>query len=352
VALDNDAVLSTRNLSSIVPRMLGEYGMMVREALPSYLPSKEPRRYLYELVADYPTRGGKMMRPGLCIATARAFGAPLRDALPTAVAIELLHNALLIHDDIEDESEERRGLPTLHLLHGIPLAMNAGDAMTLMSLQPLIENTRILGSELALQLIREMERMARESAEGQAIEIGWRRDNILDLTIDDYLAMVLKKTCWLATIYPLRAGALIGLERTIELDQFVRFGFLLGAAFQIQDDVLNLIGDHTYGKERNGDLSEGKRTLMLIHLFECTAAHERERLRSVLGLKREDRSSEDICWMRKLIDKYGCIDYARKIANGLVGAADHEYSMLFSQLSDSPDKQFLKDMIRWVIERG
>jgi geranylgeranyl diphosphate synthase, type II len=351
MAFDSDAP-GGRSTPSVVPRLLNQYGVMVRAALSSYLPEREPRRYLYDLVADYPNRGGKMMRPGLCIATARAFGAPLKDVLPTAVAIELLHNALLIHDDIEDESEQRRGQPTLHLLHGVPLAMNAGDAMTLISLRPLIENTEILGSELAMEIIRETERMARESAEGQAIEIGWRRDNVLDLTLDDYLTMVLKKTCWLATIYPLRAGALIGLSRTIELDQFVRFGFLLGAAFQIQDDVLNLLGDDTYGKERNGDLAEGKRSLMLIHLFERTGPHERERLRSLLSLKREERSSEDLCWMRILMDKYGCVDYARKIANGLGGAAAHEYSQLFSDLLESPDKRFLKDITRWVIERS
>ena len=88
---------------------------MTRAALQTYLPTREPRRHLYDLVADYPSRGGKMMRPSLCIATARAFGASAEDAINTAVAIELLHNALLIHDDIEDSSEQRRGRPTLHI---------------------------------------------------------------------------------------------------------------------------------------------------------------------------------------------------------------------------------------------
>src|SRR5258708_36159528 len=109
--------------STLVPDTLREYGDITRAALRNYLPSREPRRYLYDLVADYPERGGKMMRPALCIATARAFGAPLEYALGPAISIELLHNALLIHDDIEDESEERRGRPTLHLLHGGPLAV-------------------------------------------------------------------------------------------------------------------------------------------------------------------------------------------------------------------------------------
>src|ERR1700752_4823472 len=110
----------------LVSETLREYGTITRDALKYYLPSGEPQRYLYDLLADYPQRGGKMMRPSLCIATARAFGASLEEALGSAIAIELMHNALLVHDDIEDESEKRRGRPTLHRLHGIPLAINAG----------------------------------------------------------------------------------------------------------------------------------------------------------------------------------------------------------------------------------
>jgi geranylgeranyl diphosphate synthase type II len=92
-----------------------------------YLASGKPSPYLYELAADYPRRGGKMMRPSICIATARAFGARSSDAVRSAVAIELLHNAFLVHDDIEDESEMRRGAPALHSLHGVPLALNASS---------------------------------------------------------------------------------------------------------------------------------------------------------------------------------------------------------------------------------
>ena len=167
-----------------------------------------------------------MMRPSICIATARAFGARSSEAVRSAVAIELLHNAFLVHDDIEDESEMRRGEPALHSLHGVPLALNAGDAMLLLSLRPLLDNRRSLGPRLALDVLLETERMARESAEGQAMELGWRRDNVMELEDEDYFAMVLKKTSWLAVIYPMRVGAMIGTRGKADLDQFIRFGFL------------------------------------------------------------------------------------------------------------------------------
>jgi geranylgeranyl diphosphate synthase, type II len=338
--------------STLVPAMLSEYGALTRAAIARYLPSREPRRYLYDLLGDYPQRGGKMMRPSMCIAAARLYGAPLEDAMQTAVAIELLHNALLIHDDIEDGSEQRRGGPTLHVLHGIPLALNAGDTLTLMSLRPLIENRIRIGERLTLRIIEETERMAQQCAEGQAMELGWRRYNTTDIGDADYLEMVLKKTCWLATIYPVRVGALIGSRDSVDLDPFVRYGFFLGAAFQIQDDLLNLVGERGYGKEINGDLWEGKRTLMLIHTIRESTPGERARLSELLCRPREQRTLGEVTWMRKLMEKYGCTEYARKIAQGLVGAALHEYSLLSAGLPDSRDKSFLEQMVTWVIERN
>jgi geranylgeranyl diphosphate synthase type II len=343
------------NPPRLVPDVLREYGGITCAALREYLPSREPRRHLYDLLSDYPLRGGKRMRPSLCIATARAFGGRLEDALATAVAIEMLHNALLIHDDIEDESEERRGKPTLHLLHGIPLALNVGDMLTLMSLRPLIENRTRLGPRLAMQVIEETERMARESAEGQAMELGWRRDNTLGVDDADYLLMVLKKTCWLASIHPCRVGALLGTQGAISgdgLEPFLRFGFFLGAAFQIHDDLLNLTGDAgKYGKELGGDLWEGKRTLMLMHLYREAAPAEKDRIAELLPVPRERKRTADVRWLRRRMDACGSIDYARHIAHGLAGAALHEFSLLYGGLPDSRDKRFIEGMVTWVFER-
>jgi geranylgeranyl diphosphate synthase type II len=338
--------------STLVSDMLLEYGELTRAAVRHYLPAREPRRYLYDLVADYPERGGKMMRPSLCIATARAFGARLEDALLTAASIELLHNALLIHDDIQDESEERRGRPTLHMLHGVPLALNAGDMLSLMSLGPLIQNREVIGDHLTLRIIEETERMAHRCAEGQALELGWRRDNTTSLEDEDYLEMVLKKTCWLSTIYPIRVGALIGSNDTADLDAFGPFAFLLGATFQIQDDLLNLASDPSYGKELNGDIWEGKRTLMLIRAFRESSVDERSKLSNLMSLPRERRGPCDVIWIRQLMDKYGCVEYARQIAQGLAAAALDEFSELAAGLPNSRDKQFLAEMVTWVMERN
>ena len=130
--------LST-NADFSVAEHLEHYGTVTRSYMRSWLPRGEPKNYLYDLISDYPSRGGRMFRPSLCMATGRIFGATVEQLLPAAVCIELIHNALLIHDDIEDESEERRGQPTLHRKVGMALAVNAGDSLAFLSLRPLLE---------------------------------------------------------------------------------------------------------------------------------------------------------------------------------------------------------------------
>ncbi len=338
--------------SALVPELLREYGDAARAALFRYLPAREPLRHLYAPVADYPRRGGRGFRPSLCIATARAFGGSLDDALCTAASIEMLHNALLIHDDIQDESEQRRGRPTLHVQEGVPVALNAGDTLALLSFRPLVDNRHALGMRLSLRIIEETERMAVQSAEGQAMELGWRRDNVGHVTEGDYLEMVLKKTCWLGMIHPCRVGALLGTHDGVDLEPFVRFGFFLGAAFQIQDDLLNLVGDaNDYGKELGGDIHEGKRTLMLIRLLEEATADERARVVRMLGAPRAARPPDEVAYTRALMDRYGCIEYAREVAHGLAGAALHEFAEVFDGVPDSRDKRFIGELPAWVIER-
>ena len=338
--------------SQLVADVLNEYGDRVRVAMTEYLRPREPRRYLYNIVADYPQRGGRMLRPSLCLATARAFGASADDALHTAVAIELLHNAFLVHDDVEDESDTRRGRPTLNALHGPPLAVNVGDALIFLGLKALLDNAQWLGLPLAMRVLAEAEQMVRETIEGQSIELGWRRDNAIHLRESDYLNMILKKTCWYTTIFPLRAGALIGSRGSPNLDAFVRFGFFAGAAFQIQDDLLNLIGDPVkYGKELNGDIQEGKRTLVLIHLLEHVTPDERARLAEALAQPRERRREEDVLWIRERMDAHMSISYAQRMAHGLAGAAQHAFEEAFADVPDSRDRRFVHGMVRWVLTR-
>lgn len=338
---------------SPVADALDEYGSLTREHLQRWLPQGDPQDYLYGPLSDYPTRGGRMFRPSLCIATGRVFGATVEQLLPAAVSIELLHNALLIHDDIEDESDERRGKPTLHQQIGTPLALNAGDSLAFLSLRPIVKSACTMGSSMVVRILEEFDRMALQTAEGQALDLGWRRDNHTELREEDYLKMVLKKTCWLTTLFPMRLGAIIGSAGRANPDSLFNFGFFLGAAFQIQDDVLNLVGDHErYGKELGGDLLEGKRTLMLVHLLEVSSPAERNKIKEILDTPREQRAEDAVYWLQNAMIDRGCVDYAKELAHGLAGAASHEFEKIFGALPDSADKAFLGKLPSWVLERS
>lgn len=338
--------------SLLVREVLNEYGMLTREAVRSFLSLESERSEVYRLASDYPLRAGRSLRASFCIAAAKAFGATATQALQSAVSLELLHNAFLIHDDIEDESEERRGKPALHHLHGVPAALNAGDALVTLSLRPLLANRASLGPRVAWRVIEEAERMVRESVEGQALELKWRHDNTWDLTDSDYLGMTLKKTSWYTTIYPCRVGALIGSKDNVNLDAFVRFGFFLGSAFQIQDDVLNLVGDHSaYGKELSGDLREGKRTLVLLHALKHMSASAKDRALRLLAFSRHDKLEAELHWLRSELDELGSIEYARSVAHALSGAALHESERVFAHVASSRDLEFICALPYWVLER-
>jgi geranylgeranyl diphosphate synthase type II len=338
--------------TDFVKATLKKYKDLTDRIVMSMLPSKQPRRYLYDLLPEYPRRGGKGLRPGLCIATCRAFGGNADHALRTAAAIELLHNAFLVHDDVEDESDFRRGRPTLNADHGIGIAVNVGDAMNLMGLRFVTSNLEVLGPTLTWRIMAEFEHMVQESVEGQAIELGWVRENRCGLTEADYLRMTLKKTCWYTCIHPCRLGALIATGGDIDLDRFNRFGYYMGAAFQIQDDILNLVGEKDkYGKEIGGDIFEGKRTMMLIHVMNETRDDERARLMQFLSEPRRRRTAVDVRWVYGLMAKYDAIEFARKGSRQLAGAALREFFVAYGQVPEAEDKQFIQNIIHYMIER-
>ncbi len=336
----------------LVEDTLEYYKKLTLETLQPYFRPKEPRKYLYDLVPVYPNRGGKGLRPALCIATCRAFGGSTYSALRSAAALELLHNAFLVHDDLEDGSDFRRGLPTMHSVVGVPIAVNLADAMSALSIYPLVENRDIIGGSLAYDVLAEVLHMVTETAEGQALELGWMRDNIVDLTDSDYFRMTLKKTAWYTCIHPVRIGALIGSGGSFALDRFNQFAYFMGVAFQIQDDVLNLVAEYSkYGKEIGGDIWEGKRTLMLIHLLNNCDPIEKSKVTTFLSLPREKRDMDDVRWVYCLMEKYDCIDYARAVARQLANESLKEFDMAYALAPESDDKRFIKEIVYYMIAR-
>jgi geranylgeranyl diphosphate synthase type II len=331
----------------LVEATLAADGRRTREALLNHLWEEGLRGELHELVADYPLRPGKGIRPALCLATCRAHGGRNEDALPAAVAIELLHNAFLVHDDICDDARLRRGGEALHVRHGIPRALSAGDALAWAALGPLLQHAAALRPQLAFDLLAEFDHLARRTIEGHALELDRRQRGLTGLDFDDYLRLVLGKTCWYSAIHPCRVGALLGSGGRADLDPIARFGFFVGAVLQIRDDVENLT-ERSSGKDFGSDIVEGKPTLMLIHLLRTAPRAARdEALRLVgpagerSGLGREERIERVIA----LMEDSGSIDHACAYGDGIAGAALAEFAPATAGLPETRDKAFLRSLV-------
>jgi geranylgeranyl diphosphate synthase type I len=303
-------------------------------------------RYLYGILAEFIMRGGKRMRPAMAMLACEAAGDDPMRALASGCAIEVFHAAALIHDDIMDGSLLRRGQECAHIMHGTPLAINAGDyALGLVC--TMVVRDRGLDDATKLAVLEVISEMSERTVEGQALDVGWVRDGIFDLTPDDYMVMALGKTGYYSGIAPLKAGAVIGGATEAEIDALAGFGKNCSIAFQIQDDLLDILGDAgTMGKDHLSDIQESKRTLMVIHCLTEARAGDRERLIELLRLGNK-KSAGETDEVLGLLKRYGSVKHARSIAAGLIA----EGRCYLEAVRPSRARDILSSMAGYFLER-
>jgi geranylgeranyl diphosphate synthase type I len=322
----------------------------IDEHLHNYLtavPEGTPlNRYLYGILDEFIARGGKRTRPAMAMLACEAAGEERHRALASGCAIEVFHAAALIHDDIMDGSILRRGQQCAHIMHGVPLAINAGDyALGLVC--TMVVRDELLDDATKLAVLNVISEMSERTVEGQALDVGWVRDDIFDLTPDDYLGMALGKTGYYSGIAPLKVGAIIGGATEAEIQALGGFGRNCSIAFQIQDDLLNILGDvHTMGKDYLTDVAESKRTLMVIHCLMEAKPRDRERLIHLLRLRNE-KSTEEAVEVVGLLKRYGSVEYARKTAGELIA----EGRSYLEAIRQSRARDILASMAGYFLER-
>jgi geranylgeranyl pyrophosphate synthase len=282
------------------------------------------QKEVYGMLLPYIMRGGKRMRPMLAILSCRAVGGDPKAVIKPAGIIEMFHNFSLIHDDIADSSQFRRGEPTLHVSHGTPIALNSGDALYTLLLKELVGLDMPRAKHLELQ--RRYIATFKQVVEGQGAELAWERSGRFDVSEDEYLAMVNGKTSALIGLSCEMGAYMCGAPKRV-CSRMARFGQKVGAAFQIHDDVLNVTGSfEKYKKEIGGDVTEGKRTLMVIHCLKHCDAAEGDRIRGIL--KGHSARKEDIDCVISSFQKHGSVEYAHGISARLVDEARSEISKL------------------------
>ncbi|TLM97869.1 MAG: polyprenyl synthetase family protein, partial [Actinobacteria bacterium] len=287
---------------------------------------------------------GRRHPPLTALPAGEAVGGASKKAWPSAAAIDHFHTAALIHDDIMDSSLTRRGEACLHVVEGEALAINAGDLALSLVTGTVVDDPG-LDDATKLRVLKELVDMTTRTIEGQALDIGWARDDRFDLTVQDYLVMADHKTAFYSGAVPLAIGAIVGNGSEEQVEVLRSFGMAAGLAFQIQDDVLNLVGKkESVGKDFRSDITEGKRTLCAIHAL--THSPERERLLAIFA----ERSS-DPAVLAEAVDIFqraGSIDFAQDYAEELVLSAKRD---LEAALPKSKSRDLLASMADFFVKR-
>ncbi len=209
-----------------------------------------------------PEATGKRIRPMMVLLSTAACGSDWQSALPAAAAVELVHNFSLVHDDIQDNSDKRRGRPTTWVKWGMPMAINVGDALFVMSNQAIIDLKENHPAEIVVRAAEILHNTCLELTRGQFLDMSYEERT--DLSVEDYWPMISGKTAALLSAC-CHIGALLGGADNAKQESYRSFGNYLGLAFQVQDDILGIWGDEVLtGKSAASDLVEGKNSLPVL----------------------------------------------------------------------------------------
>lgn len=331
--------MAARTLSHV----MDAYRRQADRATAAYLKEGEQKN-LKAAMAWIPNAGGKRLRPVLTQMAAEAVGGPraARAALPVGVALEVIHNFTLVHDDIMDRSALRRNRETVHLKWDEPTAINAGDALFARAFEILGEAH--VGPALKGEIVARVATMVRRIAEGQQWDMEFERARTV--TRAQYLKMIERKTALMFSTAAF-CGARVGggslaLARTLEA-----YGRCLGIAFQIQDDLLDLGAlEWELGKPIGKDLRNGKRTVMAIDTLATLRGAKRRAFFKVFG--NATANASDIARARALMESCGALDRARRLADRYGDGARQK----LKALKPSPARDRLGELVGFVTSRA
>jgi len=332
-------------------RRIKEKAKKVDEVIFDLIPEKEPRD-LYEASRHYPLAGGKRVRPFVVLTAAEAVGGDPEPALYPAAAVELLHNYSLVHDDIMDMDELRRGRPTVHKVWGINMAILAGDLLfskvfEAISLTP-VEPRKVV------RILSVISRVSNELCEGQAMDIEF--ETLDEVSVEEYLEMIKGKTGALFKGSAM-VGGIVGTEEERYIDALGRWGRNVGMAFQIWDDVLDLTAEEgKLGKPVGSDIRKGKKTLIVSHFFQNASEKDKMKFMKVFGKYAGDVKDDALIHENvreaveeaiELLRKYGSIEYAANYAKNLVREANRALEVL----PESSARKDLELLAEFLVER-
>ena len=273
----------------------------------------EPMRYILRA-------GGKRLRPILLLLSCEAVGGNPSKCIDAAVAVEMLHNFTLIHDDVMDQDDTRRGQETVHNKWDVNVAILSGDGLVALSYRYLMSCNHPRIAEIG----RNFSDALLELCEGQALDKEF--ENRWDVTVDDYFTMIRKKTAVLIALCT-QIGAIFGNGAPEQIENLHEYGLNMGMAFQIQDDLLDIVADEkTLGKDWGSDIVQRKKTFLLIHALEAGSPRDREEIHAVF--EKKQITPEDVRRVQAIFERTGTLEAAQQLVRQHVRTAREKLSAL------------------------
>ena len=287
--------------------------------------------------------GGKRLRATLPWLVAKAVGDTHSGLLDVGAAIEIIHNFTLVHDDIMDDDDVRRGRPAVHIAYDLPTAINAGDAMLAIAFEAMAVAEGI-EPELLPFLVKRIGRMVRKCSEGQQLDIEFENREVV--SEEEYIEMIHGKTAAMFLTCAEVGSHLAGADEDV-IQCMHDWGLALGLCFQLMDDLIDVLSDSdTLGKPSGSDVAQGKRTLMVIHALRQPPSQSKDDLLAVLG-KGEDVTAEQVARGHQALHDLGSIEYAKVKAESYHRKA-HD---CLDRISDNPALRALRELTDYQLNR-
>ncbi|MDR2204071.1 MAG: polyprenyl synthetase family protein [Nitrososphaerota archaeon] len=349
--IEEKALLFDKTIEKYLPRNFSKDSVLFQVTPPAYSYNLETiDKAIADPTWDILDRGGKRWRPALFLLICETLGKNEGHCIDFAIIPEVIHNGTLVIDDIEDSSELRRGKPCTYKLYGLDISVNVGNAMYYMPLLALMTKEIKLPAKALCGIYEVYVQEMINLSMGQAMDIAWHRGlaNADNITEEDYLQMCAYKTGTLARMAAKMAAVYSGAEKTL-VNKLGRFAESIGVAFQMQDDILDLTGQE-FAKKKGGvgqDITEGKRTLMVIYTLKNASETDRKRLIEILNMHTSDQKLRDEAIA--LMQKYHAIEHTAQTAEKIVADSWNEVEQL---LPTPESKEKLRAFAEFLIKRN
>ena len=349
--LEEKALLIDRAIEKFIPRKFSKDAVLFKVNPPMYSYGLEPlNKAVADPVWDMLDRGGKRWRPALFLLICEALGKDADYCLDFSIIPEVIHNGTLVIDDIEDSSEMRRGKPCTYKIFQLDISVNAGNAMYYLPLLPLMAQRDKLSAQVQRDIYEVYVQEMINLSMGQAMDITWHRGiaNADALSEEDYLQMCAYKTGTLARMAAKMAAIISGADKAL-VEKLGHFAESIGVAFQMQDDILDLTGAE-FAAKKGGvgqDITEGKRSLLVIYTLKKAKTADKNRLVKILNMHTSEQALRDEAIA--LIRKYGAFEHVKATAERMVAESWSEAERL---LPTPQAKEKLKDFAEFLIKRN